>query len=81
MTGSPMRVLPDVRAIGDGREQGVRVGRVEGGRVDDDGEVDRDLRRRIDPLLADDRTGVGAAVWSTIVTIATASGVRVTRSA
>jgi hypothetical protein len=44
--------------------------------VDEHGEGDRHGDRRIDPLLADDRAGRRAAVWSTIVTIATAAGVR-----
>ncbi len=50
-------VLPDVGAIRDGREQGVGVGRIDRGRVDQDGEIDRQGGRSIDPLLADDGPG------------------------
>ena len=63
MTGSPMAFWYVVVAGDEGREEGVGVGRVDGGRVDDDREVDRQ-GRRLDPLLADDGAcgGVGGLV-------------------
>jgi hypothetical protein len=35
------------------------VGRIDGAGVDEDREVDRDRSRAVDPLLADDDTGIG----------------------
>ena len=58
MTGSPSGVLPGRGPVDDRREERVRVGLVDGGGVDEDGEVDRDARRAVDHLLADDGSGI-----------------------